>query len=247
MIIKKNCHSKSHIRYKIICKNGCTNKFPWAFLWLTVAPYTVLGIDLEQSKLIKMKLRRKGDKPASAAVVGCGFASGSWEEDEPILFHVFFPPTAAIPSIRDRAELPLRWAFPHFPDEGHLHEWPGTLNILRADLHIQLNPEKAGAATKRSIHVILFPPDTMFSITLTEVTAVSVKSGVNSGLKLMWKKKRQVLMMCLQSFLCWQQHEVKGWAEDLGQGEGRDAFHTRTPLCFCYWTTDTSFCSLNYR
>lgn len=61
------------------------------------------------------------------------------------------------------------------------------------------------------------------------------------------KKKRQVLMMCLQSFLCWQQHEVKGWAEDLGQGEGRDAFHTRTPLCFCYWTTDTSFCSLNYR
>lgn len=54
-----------------------------------------------------------------------------------------------------------------------------------------MNPEKAGAATKRSIHVILFPPDTMFSITLTEVTAVSVKSGVNSGLKLMWKKKKK--------------------------------------------------------
>lgn len=161
----------------MICRNDCTNKFPWAFLWLTVASYTVLGIDLEQSKLVKMKLQKRGDKPASAIVVGCGFASGSWDEDEPILFHVFFPPTAATPSIRDRAELPLRRALPHFPDEGRLHAWPGTLSILGADLHLQLNPEKAGAATKRSIHVILFPLDT-FSITLTEVTAVSIKSRV---------------------------------------------------------------------
>lgn len=224
MIIKKNCHSKSHIRYKIICKNGCTNKFPWAFLWLTVAPYTVLGIDLEQSKLIKMKLRRKGDKPASAAVVGCGFASGSWEEDEPIVFHVFFPPTAAIPSIRDRAELPLRWAFPHFPDEGHLHEWPGTLNILRADLHIQLNPEKAGAATKRSIHVILLPPDTMFSITLTEVTAVSVKSGVNSGLKLMRKKKKASFNDVFAVFLMLAAARGEGLGWGLGAGGRQGCF-----------------------
>lgn len=160
----------------MICKNRCMNKFPWAFLWLTVAWYTVLGIDLEQSKLIKMKLQRRGDKPASAILVGCGFAPDSWEEDEPILFHVFLPPTAAIPGIRDRADLPLRWALPHFPDEGHLHVWLGTLSILRADLHRQLNPEKAGAATKISIHVILFPLDTTCSITLTEVTAVSIKS-----------------------------------------------------------------------
>lgn len=92
----------------MICENGCTNKFPWAFLWLTVASYTVLGIDLEQSKLIKMRLQRRGDKPASATVVGYGFALGSWGEDESILFHDFFPPTTAIPSIRDRAELLLR-------------------------------------------------------------------------------------------------------------------------------------------
>lgn len=64
--------------------------------------------------------------------------------------------------------------------------WPGTLSILRADLHIQLNPEKAGAATKRSIHVILLPLDITFSITLTEMTAVSIKSGVNCGLKPIW-------------------------------------------------------------
>lgn len=41
---------------------------------------------------------------------------------------------------------------------------------------MQLNSEKADAATEGSIHVILFPLDTTFSITLTEVTAVSIKS-----------------------------------------------------------------------
>lgn len=68
-----------------------------------------------------MKLQRRGDKPASSAVVGCGFAAGGWEEDEPILFHVFLPHTATFPSIWGRSELPLRQAFSHFPDEVGLH------------------------------------------------------------------------------------------------------------------------------
>lgn len=64
-----------------------------------------------------MKLQGRGDKPASAAVVGCGFAVNSQEEDEPILFHIFLPPTATFPSFWGTSELRPRETFPHFPDD----------------------------------------------------------------------------------------------------------------------------------
>jgi len=45
-----------------------------------------------------MELQRRGGKPASAAVVGCGFATGSREEDEAILFHVSSHPLLLSPA-----------------------------------------------------------------------------------------------------------------------------------------------------
>lgn len=66
-----------------------------------------------------------------------------------------------------------------------------------------MNREKAGAATERSIHVILFLPDTTFSIALAEVAAVSIKSGDGSELKPIWQKKKASFNLNAFSLAAW--------------------------------------------
>lgn len=155
-----------------------------------MAPCSIIYCLRDWFRTIETNKNETAKKRRQASFSYCGWVwicfrqlGGKWVHSLPCLL----PTHCCHPQHQGQSRAATEISLPHFPDEGHLHAWPGTLSILRADLHIQLNPEKACAATIRSIHVILFPLDTTFFITLTEVTAVSIKSGVNCGLKLIWE------------------------------------------------------------
>lgn len=64
---------------------------------------------------------------------------------------------------------------------------------------MQLDTEKSGAATKKSVHIILFLPDTMFSIYRSDCSANQTRGQfwIKTNLE---KKKRQALI--LMHFTC---------------------------------------------